>query len=328
MKLPKFSIESLAENFDDFLQSRRKEVPNLLPPFVDSGIIKSFDETPIYWERRGPSVEESKKTPMFFCYGLVCSMNQWRFQIERYSQDRPCFTLDYRGHHKSGTPREKSALNLSAIGRDISAVIKANSIKGPLHFWGHSMGANVALEFATQEPARVKSLLLVCGTPQNPFKNMFHTPALDNFVSPLLKTHEKQPEIIEKLWKVFLSEPRLAKWISSLAGFNAQASKDADREAYALAVANIDPGVFFPLLRELTKGMTRNILPQVKNPALVVAGSKDFITPAEVQMDLAKSLPRGEYAEIPLGSHNVQLDFGEYLCLKVEEFWSRNKLDD
>jgi pimeloyl-ACP methyl ester carboxylesterase len=311
------------DQFQEYFKSKRRGVPHLLSNPTDAGTTESFDGTPIHWELRGPRPSETKNPAMVFCYGLVCSMNQWRFQIERYSKEYPCITLDYRGHHESGIPAEKSSLNLSAIARDVAAVIEAAQVKKPAHIWGHSMGANVALELAVQEPQRVKSLLLVCGTPINPFKNMFNTSALEKVTGPLLDLYDKKPEVIETLWQVFLSEPRLAKWISSLVGFNAFASKSFDREAYALAVANIEPQVFFPLIRDLTRGMTQNILAQVKAPALVIAGSKDFITPPHVQKDLAENLPKGQYAEIPLGSHNVQLDFGEYVCLKVEEFWQK-----
>ena len=72
--------------------------------------------------------------------------------------------------------------------------------------------------------------------------------------------------------------------------------------------------------------MTKGIVPRVRTPALVIAGSKDLITPPVNQKNLSQLLPDAEFAEIPTGSHNVQLDFGEYVGLKVEEFWKRRKL--
>jgi pimeloyl-ACP methyl ester carboxylesterase len=59
----------------------------------------------------------------------------------------------------------------------------------------------------------------------------------------------------------------------------------------------------------------------------VVAGALDRVTPSSEQQALAALLPKSKYVEIPAGSHNVQLDFGEYVGLKVEEFWRERKLE-
>jgi pimeloyl-ACP methyl ester carboxylesterase len=307
--------------------TRKTEPPRLIDPPTQSGWTESFDGTRIYWELHKPE-NNAHKPPAVFCYGLVCSMNQWRKQIERYKKERPVILFDYRGHHKSETPKDIRQINISALARDLGSVLNALDMEKPVHVWGHSMGVNVAIEFAVQEPKRVKSLVLCCGSPTNPFSNMFDSNLLDKMMNPLLGQYEKSPQVFNTLWSLFLLEPRMAEWVSMIAGFNAKASDKKDIEVYARAVASIEPKVFFSLLTNLSKGNTQNILAQVKAPALVIAGAQDHITPIRVQKSLAGLLNTSEYTEIPLGSHNVQLDFGEYVCLKAEEFWQKNKLEE
>ncbi len=307
----------------------RPELPRLIPPARRSGFSKSFDGSSIFWELHGPDpAEVQDQRPMVFCYGLVCSMNQWRAQLERYSQNRPCLLVDYRGHHQSDFPQDPRLMNISALARDVLAAARDQGFRRAPHFWGHSMGVNVALEAALAEPESVASLILLCGTAENPFRGMLHTDWLAKTVTPLLRLYPLQPHRFEQAWRLLMLQPAITQVVAQSVGFNASAQSTAqDTEAYSKAVANIDPKTFFPLLLEMSHGLTQNILPRIQTPALIVAGARDHVTPSDQQQRLAAGLRQGEYVEIPLGSHNVQLDFGEYVGLKAEEFWAQRNLD-
>ncbi len=301
----------------------------LLSDPQDSGYATSFDGTPIFWERHGPAPSDPHaKRPMIFCYGLVCSMNQWRRQIERYAaQDHPCLLLDYRGHHASGNPSDPKLLNLSAVAKDVAAVIHHLEIKVPLHVWGHSMGCNVALELALAEPELCRSLVLCCGTPDNPFNQMLGSQIPALLSTKLFDFMKVYPEPIHKLWDLFRAKPSVTHLTAYLAGFNTDACTREDIQAYAEAVCDVGSATFFALLEDMSRGHTRAILPRVQVPGIVVAGALDRVTPPSEQRALAELLPQSFYVEIPAGSHNVQLDFGEYVGLKVEEIWRKNNLE-
>jgi pimeloyl-ACP methyl ester carboxylesterase len=285
------------------------------------GTVESFDGTQIYYDCHGP--KDSTEAPLVFCYGLVCSMNQWRAQLERYSSHRRCVLVDYRGHHRSALPENKNSLNLSALAKDIARVIEHLQLKRPAHVWGHSMGVNVALELALAHPELCQSLVLCCGTMNNPFENMFNTNVLARFAEPMARDALEKPELYRIIWRLILANPKFVNIAASLVGFNEKASKKEDTEAYAKAVANISAEVFFPLILELISGQTANIVAKIKTPALVVAGSRDFMVPPSEVKALATALPIAEYLEVPMGSHNVQLDYGDYVCLRAEEFWRK-----
>jgi len=313
----------------DFLANagKRPQPRRLLEEPRESGYTKSFDGTDIYWEAHGPESKNSSERPMVFCYGLVCSFNQWRLQIARYSQNRPCLVFDYRGHHKSAQPQDLALMNMSAVAKDLAAVIHAQNYTEAVHIWGHSMGCNVALELALAEPELVRSLILCCGTHKNPFASMLHMDFLEKPLTPLLQHYAEYPAVYDAVWALMHLRPEISMAVVQVAGFNAKASEKRDVETYVRAVASTEAKTFFPLIKELSNGMPEGLLKKIQIPALVIAGARDLITPKERQHDLAKVLPKGEYIEIPAGSHNVQLDFGEYVCLKAEEFWKARALD-
>jgi len=299
----------------------------LLPEPTISGYATSFDGTPIYWEQHGPSLkDENAKRPMIFCYGLVCSMNQWRKQVQRYSKDHPCILLDYRGHHQSGNPSSPEYMNLSAIAKDVSTIYHHLDINDRVHIWGHSMGCNVALEVALAEPDICQSLILCCGTADDPFNNMLGTNYTQVLSKKLFEFMGNYPEPVHKIWDVFRGKPMLTQITAYLAGFNRDTSTRDDIKAYAEAVCDVSSETFFALLKDMSRGATRTVLPRIKVPTLVVAGALDHVTPPSEQAALASLLPDSKYVEIPAGSHNVQLDFGEYVGLKVEEFWREREL--
>jgi pimeloyl-ACP methyl ester carboxylesterase len=299
----------------------RPAIPRMIEEPELQGTVESFDGTQIFYECHGP--QDSPEAPLVFCYGLVCSMNQWRAQLERYRPHRMCVLVDYRGHHRSAVPKNKASLNMSALAKDVARVIEHLQFKGPAHIWGHSMGVNVALELALAHPELCASLVLCCGTMHNPFESMFNTNVLARFAEPMVRDAIEKPELYKIIWRLILANPKFVNIAASLVGFNEKASKKEDTEAYAKAVANISNEVFFPLILEMISGQSANIVPKINTPALVVAGSRDFMVPPTEVKALASALPNGEFFEVPMGSHNVQLDYGDYVCLRAEEFWRK-----
>ncbi len=303
------------------------EVPRLLPEPTRSGYTPSFDGTRIYWELHEAPEGAEDLPPLVFCYGLVCSVNQWRAQVERFRTERTCLLLDYRGHHRSGTPKDRRLMNISACARDVAAAVREVDL-APAHVWGHSLGCNVGLEYALAFPEQVRSLVLLNGTTESPFKGMFGTDLLEKVVDPLFKAYAGHEDVYHAVWSVLMSKPEAVAFVAKLGGgFNADASTAEDIETYARAVVNVSPETFFPLIIELAKGSTAGILPKIKTPAFVIAGGKDRVTPPREQKLMVAALSGAQYLEVPTGSHNVQLDFGDYVNMKAEEFWGRLDLD-
>lgn len=302
-----------------------QSVPQLLSSPFEKGLTRSFDGTSIYWERHGPRHNEpSKKPAMIFCYGLICSMNQWREQIEYFKKTNTCILLDYRGHHKSAFPEDSRSMNISCLAKDVKAVMQANNITQPSIIWGHSLGCQVALELAIAHPDLVKHLILICGCLNNPFKKMF--PYGENVIHKLLSTYDKYPFLFHSSWKkILMLSPEITRYIAFHTGFNAKASTADDGKAYAAAISLINPRTFYALLRDLTRGLSPSLVSKIKAPSYIISGANDKVTPASNQKELHQALPQSTFISIPAGSHNVQLDFGDYINMKVESLWNNSK---
>ncbi len=297
-------------------------MPRFFSEPVSSGYVKSFDGIQIYWEHFGLDLD-SKKTPIFFFYGLACSKHQWRTMAEIYIKDHPIIFMDYRGHHRSeNIPNEMTTLNMSHLARDAIAVLKHLDVE-KTHIFAHSMGCNVALELCFQEPKLVESLVLVAGSAQNPFSKMLGLNFLDKVISPALESFTHNKESFYLFWRWLLKHKLAIKLVVSLTGFNKKAVENQDVDTYLDSVASVSPRVFFELLRELSRGSTEALLPRIKAPTLVVSGGNDQVTPPLIQQKLAENLENAEYFMIPLGSHNVQLEFSDYLRRKIDEFWQK-----
>jgi len=287
----------------------------------DKGYVKSFDGSKIYWESHGAELS-SKKTPILFCYGLACSKFQWRNLAEFFAEDHNLIFFDYRGHHRSEFVPHPDKLNLNHISRDALAVLEELSVK-ETHIFAHSMGCNIALELAFNFPERVKSLILVAGSAENPFRSILGLTFLDKVMPMLLGTFPKNKQQFFAFWNWLLKNRMMLRLVVLAAGFNRKAVDSQDVETYLDSVANVSPQAFFELLYDMSMGNSQSLLRRIQTPALVISGANDQVTPANVQQRLAEGLPNAEFFSIPLGSHNVQLEFADYLSRKIKEFWSQ-----
>jgi pimeloyl-ACP methyl ester carboxylesterase len=297
-------------------------MPSFFDNPLDRGYIKSFDGLQIYWEHHGTKITANSE-PILFCYGLACSKLQWRSLAEQFTKDHPCIFFDYRGHHKSEFVPTEHRLNMSHLSRDAAFVLEHLNIK-KTHVFAHSMGCNVSLELCFQEPSLVLSQVLIAGSAENPFQSMLGMNILDKVVNPLLESFSSNKDNFYKVWKWILKNRAILRLVVMTAGFKRKAVESHDIESYLDSIASVSPHVFFELLRDLALGKSESLLPRIQAPTLVVSGADDQVTPPEVQRRLAAGIRHSEYFSIPLGSHNVQLEFGDYLSMKIRDFWSKS----
>jgi pimeloyl-ACP methyl ester carboxylesterase len=66
--------------------------------------------------------------------------------------------------------------------------------------------------------------------------------------------------------------------------------------------------MFLRMLREAGEHSAEDLLPQVRVPALVLAGDRDSFTPAGVSEVMARLLPHGEFSLINGGTHVLPLE--------------------
>lgn len=278
-----------------------------------TGFFESFDGTRIYYEVRGQG------KPIFMCYGIACLINHWNHQLKYFSPHYQTVILDYRGHGQTPVPENRDNVSLGAICRDIKGLAEHLNIKSAC-FFGHSYGVPILLKAYEMYPSLVKSMVFVNGFATNPLKGMFGVDFVPKVFEIFKESYKSYPSFTSKFWKFGVQNP-LAVHLSALAGgFNLGLINFKDIEVYARGVANLDLEAFIRLFEEMMHFDGRPILKTINKPVLVIAGSKDGVTPMSHQIKMHKSIKGSQFLRVPYGSHCTQLDVPEFVNLRIEKF--------
>lgn len=292
---------------DEPLQKTLTDVPKR------TGTFESFDGTTIYYEVRGSG------KPLILCYGLACLINHWTQQIKYFSHNYQTIVLDYRGHHHSETPVDRSNLTLDAICQDIKGLCDHLKIE-KASFWGHSLGVQLLLRYYDMYPETVSNLVLINGFASNPIKGTFGIDAVPAAFKLFKQGYKTFPSTLSSLWKFGVTNP-LAIPLSSLAGgFNLSLTNLRDIEVYARGVASMDLDIFLTLFEQMMNYDGTPVLDRITVPTLIIGGSKDGVTPVEHQERLHQRIKGSQFLRVPYGSHCTQLDLPDFVNLRAEKF--------
>jgi pimeloyl-ACP methyl ester carboxylesterase len=135
--------------------------------------------------------------PLIFVHGWCCDKSYWREQVSFFEKRYKIITIDLAGHGESGINREKYTIPLFA--NDVSAVINQLGLKDFIII-GHSMGVNVMLEAAIQNPDKTRALFSIDG-----YREI-----------PKIKTKEELVELEEQQragWSEDVFESKVYNWV-------------------------------------------------------------------------------------------------------------------
>jgi len=108
----------------------------------------------IHYEERGPG------PAMVWAHGLDGTLHVWEATMKYFQNRYRVIAYDARGHGRSEVPDRPEAYSQDIMVQDMRGVVDALGIDQAI-VGGHSMGANVALNFAFQYPERCLGLILV-----------------------------------------------------------------------------------------------------------------------------------------------------------------------
>jgi pimeloyl-ACP methyl ester carboxylesterase len=102
---------------------------------------------------------QPKRPPVVLLHGLASNLTRWSEFVAhtRLTQSHDVLRVDLRGHGDSATRRK---LTLELWSADLAALLDAIGAPQAI-LVGHSLGAQVALHFASVLPQRVRALVLV-----------------------------------------------------------------------------------------------------------------------------------------------------------------------
>ena len=280
------------------------------------GYYKAFDGTQIYYETRGEG------EPIVFIYGIACLMNHWHHQAEFFAKTHKVILFDIRGHHKSVPVANLNNMKFEHLAFDLQGLLKHLG-HDSAHIVGHSFGAPYLLKAYEQFPEIFKSLVFINGFARNPLKKLFGLEFVEPLFNFIREQHAKSPDLWNALWKTMIDNPIAFQVAAMAGGFNIKLTQFKDIEMYGRGVSRLELPLFFELFDQLLKFDGVNILSQIEPPTLVIAGEKDFLTPPSFQKEMSERIAHSEFLLVPYGSHCCQLDFPEFINLKLQEFFAK-----
>jgi pimeloyl-ACP methyl ester carboxylesterase len=291
----------------------------LVAEFSESHIAAP-DGTPLYVRsRRGAS-----ELTALFCDGIACDGFIWKYLWPELGERLSLAHLHYRGHGRSGAPRDPERIGVDAHAADVDCVRRAIG-DPPVVLIGHSFGTQVILEAYRARPERVRALVFVCGSFGRVTYTFKGTDMLASVLPDLVAFVSRHPHIGRALWSHVPA--KVALGLARLTGdVDVSRVKEEDVEPYFQHVIHVDFAMFLHMLRAAGEHSAEDLLPHVKVPSLVIAGELDSFTPPDVSRAMAEAIPEAELGLLPGGTHLLPLEQHDSVRGVIDDFLDRRVL--
>src|SRR5262249_46762202 len=121
------------------------------------GFAAASDGSKLFYGTRGQG------RPLLLLDGIGCDGWAWNHIQPHLSQTYRCVHEHYRGHGRSGPVRDLNATGILTLAEDTLRVMDSARMDEAVLI-AHSMGTQVALEVYRRARARVRGLVLICGS--------------------------------------------------------------------------------------------------------------------------------------------------------------------
>jgi pimeloyl-ACP methyl ester carboxylesterase len=256
-----------------------------------------------------------------FANGIGVDHPGARLQRQALDADYHVVTWDYRGVAGSTVPSVEGDVSMGRHARDLVCVLDHAGVKRAAVI-GWSMGVQVGLELARHAPERLSGFCALLGAHGRPFREAFPRP-LAALMEGLFDFASRNPAIAQAPLDAAVALPELAFRVLSLASF---VGADADRSVFDGNVASVqrmNRRVYLRTMLALAEHDARDVLPTLRCPALVIAGSRDHLTPPKVAHEMVAQIPGAEYREVEGGTHFALIEQPELINGWLHELMAR-----
>lgn len=249
--------------------------------------------------------------PLVMLHGWGMHGGVWNDVAARLAEDFEVHCVDLPGHGFSGkgqTAETLSPFSLESVVSELSA-----RFTGPINLLGWSLGGQVALRWSALHPKQVMRLILVASTPcftvRDDWQHGMEGEVLGKFAAELEQNHA-----------------------ATLRRFLALQLRGSENERELLALlrerlfcrGEPDMDALRGGLNILRDADQRSELLDIKQPALVVAGERDKLTPPQASRYMAQVLPAARLVEVQGAAHAPFLSHPEVFVGHVNRFLKNN----
>ncbi len=224
--------------------------------------------------------------------------------VDKLAQKYTVITYDNRGTGFSIVPQDPQEYTIKKMSDDLDEVVDQLGIR-QLHLLGYSMGSCIALQYAHDHAAKVKTLFLLSGTAGG---------ALYVKPSGEISAALAHPQG-DTLWELYMSSFRLMYSPETLKRVEPQlreifeASKDTPTTTAGLlghsnAFGRFDGPAF---------------LVGLKMPTTILAGQDDRLIPVQNSENLAKAIPGARLVLVPDCQHAPHVQCEDLVIREIEK---------
>jgi pimeloyl-ACP methyl ester carboxylesterase len=230
-----------------------------------------------FW-RGGAGNVMTLEQPIVFVHGSGDNSQVWQ-QVVDHLPDHSCVALDLPGHGDLRQSPGPSTMSVADYGGWVEQELVGRGLR-EVCVAGHSLGGAIALYMALAAPSLVRSLALI------------GTGARLRVAPQLLEAARLRPQEATRM----LAELGFAPGHEELA------------EEYLQSTESAAPGI---LWRDLAACNDFDVMPdlaRITQPAIVITGEQDRLTPPKYAAYLQEHLPRATLALIPEAGHCVPVE--------------------
>lgn len=259
--------------------------------------------------------------PLVCCNGVGVSTFFWSYLVEAFRRDHRIVLWDYRGHGRSSLPAdpEHADLSIERHARDLACILDALGLEDPVLI-GHSMGCQVILQLAVDQPGRARALIPMLGTFGRPLDTLLDSPLSKPLFDVIHKVALGAGRGGRRLFRPLVGSP----WAVNLARRSGLVDRHyanrRDLEMYLEHLNHIDPRVLFRSIELMKDHDLGPELPGIETPTLVIAAENDLFTPLHRSRTLVERLPHAELFVIAEGSHAAIVEQPEAIHRRIARF--------
>lgn len=217
--------------------------------------------------------------PVILLHGLTLDLRMWNAQIAALSPGFRTIAYDMRGHGRSDDTTERYSDR-----EDLAALMDALHLPSA-HIIGLSRGGRMALDFASNFPQRVASLITIATSLRLPGSDMDSSGEIKSDVSKLLKAGR--------------SAEACARWLQSPLWQSPHGGIDSFTES--MVRSYFEAGHTWDAMAGIS--LTKELLLKVQARTLVMIGENDLPEMLRSAQQLQELLPHATTCRIPGAGH-------------------------
>lgn len=266
-------------------------------------------------------IEAGKGKTIIFIHGLGGSIRHWEKSIINLSDRFHCIAIDLPGYGASDTLVEKTADILQAYAKQIFELLQAKNINR-FCIAGHSMGGQLAIIMALQQPQNIEKLMLLAPA------------GLETFT-------QKEGDILKQAttFTALLNQSKQQISATYFRNFF-QLNTDAEKIIYERQQKKDCPNypIYCQAISDGVKGMlfhkVADSIHALKMPVLLVFGKNDQLIPnpylhpslqkEQLINEAQNKIPNCKTIWLPAAGHLLQVEKNEEINQQIHDFLTKN----